>query len=153
MNLQFKNLIRLSTDGFALYSPISIIAYPVSLLVVNPSASPLQLLLLGVILTMLSFMFYFPLMKLHNKFAIKLGTFAVGFYIFVIAATGAFRGVLFYYFDDFFNYEQPSSFLNRVLASTLTSMFWLAASNVVINISRSFRVSTKVRSISTWRHI
>lgn len=139
MNLQFKNLIRLSTAGFALYSPISILAYPVSLLVVNPGASPLQLLLLGVILTMLSFMFYFPLMKLHNKYAIKPSTFAVSFFISIIAATGAFRGVLFYYFDSIFNYEQPSSFLNRVLASMLTSIFWLTASNVVINISRSFR--------------
>lgn len=139
MNLQFKNLIRLSTAGFALYSPISILAYPVSLLVVNPDASPLQLLLLGIILTILSFMFYFPLMKLHNKYAIKPSTFAVSFFIFVIAATGAFRGVLFYYIDSIFNYEQPSSFLNRVLASMLTSIFWLAASNIVINISRTFR--------------
>lgn len=139
MNLQFKSLTRLSSAGFALYSPISILAFPVSLLVVNPTASPILLLLLGFVLTLLSYLFYFPLMKLHNKFAFPPGAFAIGFFIFVIAATGAFRGVLFYYFDSFFDFVQPSSFLNRVLASMLTSIFWLAASNVVINISRTFR--------------
>ena len=139
MNLQFKSLTRLSSAGFALYSPISILAFPVSLLVVNPNASPIFLLLLGFVLTILTYLLYFPLMKLHNKFAFQPGAFAIGFFIFVIAATGAFRGVLFYYFDSFFDFEQPSSFLNRVLASMLTSIFWLAASNVVINISRTFR--------------
>ena len=63
----------------------------------------------------------------------------MSFFVFAISATGAFRGVLFYLLDIQFEYEQPSSFLNRVLASMMTAIFWLAASNVVINISRSFR--------------
>lgn len=139
MNLQFKSLIRLSSAGFALYSPISVLAFPVSLLVVNPDASPLQLLLLGFLLTLLTYIFYFPFMKLQSRFRFKPGALAITFFLFVISSTGAFRGVLFYLLDSQFDYEQPSSFLNRVLASTLTSIFWLAASNVVINISRSFR--------------
>lgn len=85
-------------------------------------------------------MFYFPLMKLHNKFDFQTSASAMSFFMLVIAVTGAFRGILFYNFNSFFNFEHPSSFLNRVLASMLTSIFWLAASNVVINISRNFRI-------------
>ena len=139
MNLQFESLSRLSVAGFALYSPISILAFPVSLLVVNPDASPIQLLMLGFLLTLVTYFFYFPFIKLQSRFNFKPGTLAIAFFIFVIGATGAFRGVLFYLLDAQFDYEQPSSFLNRVLASMLTSIFWLAASNFVINISRSFR--------------
>lgn len=139
MDHQLKSLTRLSSAGFALYSPISILAFPVSLLVVNPDASPIHLLLLGFLLTFLTYLFYFPFVKLQSSIRFRPGALAMSFFVFVISATGAFRGVLFYLLDIQFEYEQPSSFLNRVLASMLTAIFWLAASNVVINISRLFR--------------
>ena len=111
MDHQLKSLTRLSLAGFALYSPISILAFPVSLLVVNPDASPIQLLLLGFLLTFLTYLFYFPFVKLQSRIRFRPGALAMSFFVFVISATGAFRGALFYLLDIQFEYEQPSSFL------------------------------------------
>ena len=49
INIDIRNLTNLTVAGFLLYSPVSILAYPVSVLVVNPSTSAAELLIVGLL--------------------------------------------------------------------------------------------------------
>jgi hypothetical protein len=51
----FKENISLSIPAFILYSPISILSFPVTVLVVNPGASFLVLAASGLALTVVNF--------------------------------------------------------------------------------------------------
>lgn len=138
-NHKVRNLTQLTTPGFVLYSPISVLAFPVSLLVVNPKASSIQLLFLGFLLTVITYCFYFPLMKLFSlPMELRLTT-RILLFTLVISSTGAFRGFIFFYLGESFDLVQPSSLTKRVLASMFTTIFWLVTSNLIINISRTFR--------------
>ena len=139
LNIATADLTTLTVAGFFLYSPISILAYPVSVLVVNPKGSKLLFFLIGLLITLISFLFYLALIKVARLDLIKKG---VPHYIYFLNATilvGAFRGAVFFYSNEFLGLQQPSSLFNRVLASTFTTVFWLCASNIVINLSRSFK--------------
>ena len=129
---------RLSTQGFLLYSPISILGFPVSVLVTNTDANPITTLLAGVILTLATYALYkaqvFVIASIrfidsHNLLV----------FILVPLITGALRGGGFYFLVIFLNLEQPSEFSNRILSSAFTTIFWLCLANYVVSISRNFR--------------
>lgn len=139
---KFKNDIlqnsRLSKQGFWLYSPISILGYPVSILVADVNANPLLSLFAGLLLTVVTYFIYLIQLEIvirtpfgnHNN--LKL-------FFMVPISTGVFRGFLFYLIANLLGQSQPSGLLNRVLSSTFTTLFWLSLSNYVIAISKSFR--------------
>lgn len=135
----FKENISLSIPGFVLYSPISILSFPVTVLVVNPSASLLLLTASGLALTVVIFAFYLVFVWLDSRISSE--SFALKFANFVIAAiaVGAIRGYLFYQIVDALNLKHPGGLINRILASTATTLFWLCVANILINFSRSFR--------------
>ena len=134
-----KENISLSTPGFILYSPISILAFPVTVLVANPSASPLLLTASGLGLTAVIFACYLPFIWIDSR--ISTDIFVLKFANFLIAATvvGAIRGYLFYQIVDALELEAPGNLLNRILASTATTIFWLCIANILINFSGAFR--------------
>lgn len=129
---------RLSKQGFWLYSPISILGYPVSILVSDENAKPFLALLGGVLLTAFTYLAYLALLKLVSKFLLNPTT-QLNVFFSVSIITGVFRGVSFYLLVDILGQNQPSGLLNRVLSSTFTTLFWLSLSNYVISISKSFR--------------
>ena len=135
----FKENISLSVPGFILYSPISILSFPVTVLVVNPSASLLLLTASGLALTVVIFAFYLLFVWLDSRISSE--SFALKFTNFLIAAiaVGAIRGYLFYQIVDALELKHPGGLLNRILASTATTLFWLSIANILINFSRSFR--------------
>ena len=135
----FKENILLSVPGFILYSPISILSFPVTVLVVNPSASLLLLTASGLALTVVIFAFYLLFVWLDSHISSE--SFALKFTNFLIAAiaVGAIRGYLFYQIVDALELKHPGGLLNRILASTATTLFWLSIANILINFSRSFR--------------
>lgn len=135
----FKENISLSVPGFILYSPISILSFPVTVLVVNPSASLLLLTASGLALTVVIFAFYLLFVWLDSRISSE--SFALKFTNFLIAAiaVGAIRGYLFYQIVDALELKHPGGLLNRILASTATTLFWLCIANILINFSRSFR--------------
>ena len=135
----FKENISLSVPGFILYSPISILSFPVTVLVVNPSASLLFLTASGLALTVVIFAFYLLFVWLDSRISSE--SFALKFTNFLIAAiaVGAIRGYLFYQIVDALELKHPGGLLNRILASTATTLFWLCIANILINFSRSFR--------------
>ena len=135
----FKENISLSIPGFILYSPISIFSFPVTVLVVNPGASLLLLTASGLALTVVIFACYLPFIWLDSR--ISSDSYALKFANFLITATavGAIRGYLFYQTVDALDLNHPGELLNRILASTATTLFWLCIANILINFSIAFR--------------
>ena len=136
---QNKDLWQLSLSGFILYAPISIFAYPVSVLVVNPESSVFLLILCGFLITVATFVPYLLSVKLLQQFSTLKSAYLISNFLLIITLTGAFRGVVFYYVNVVLGLTQSGSLINRILASTFTTIFWLCASNIIINASRSFK--------------
>ena len=135
----FKENISLSIPGYILYSPISILSFPVTVLVVNPGASFLLLTASGLALTAVIFALYLPFIWIDSR--ISIDSFVLKFANFLIAALalGAIRGYFFYQAVDALELNPPGDQLNRILASAATTLFWLCAANILINFSRAFR--------------
>jgi hypothetical protein len=133
----FRNS-RLSRQGFWLYSPISILGFPVSVLVANKDASPLITLATGLILTLITYLIYLFQLIIF-KYLIQGQAIRVIFFFIIPLITGSSRGVIFYYFVEFLDLNQPSDFNNRILSSTFTTVFWLVLANYIISVSRNFR--------------
>ena len=133
--MKHRNILKLSNVGFWLYSPVSILAYPVSVLVVNPGSSPIELTLAGFAITLGAYACYF-LMEIASQ---RLKRFSSTFFFITVITTGAIRGAIFFWVNDFLKMVQPTPFNERVIASTITTMLWLSASNIIINISRNFK--------------
>ena len=139
-NLQtFKENISLSNAGFLLYSPISILAFPVTVLVVNPGASLLVLTASGLALTAAIFIFYLPFVSIDKYISAKKPVLKFTNFLTAAIAIGAIRGYLFYLMVEALGLEAPGDIVNRILASTATTLFWLCASNILISLSRTFR--------------
>jgi signal transduction histidine kinase len=134
-----KENISLSIPGFIFYSPISILSFPVTVLVVNPGASFLLLTASGLVLTAVIFALYIPFIWIDSR--ISRDSFVLRFANFLIAALalGAIRGYFFYQAVDALELNPPGDLLNRILASAATTLFWLCAANILINFSRAFR--------------
>ena len=59
---------QLTTQGFLLFSPISILAFPVSVLIANPQANELGAFTYGIALTITTFVVYKALIELLKLF-------------------------------------------------------------------------------------
>ena len=134
-----KENISLSIPGFIFYSPISILSFPVTVLVVNPGASFLLLTASGLALTAVIFALYLPFIWIDS--CISRDSFVLRFANFLSAALalGAIRGYFFYQAVNALELNPPGDLLNRILASAATTFFWLCAANILINFSRAFR--------------
>lgn len=135
-----KENISLSKAGFLLYSPISILAFPVTVLVTNPSASLVALTSWGLALTAVMFAFYLPFIWIDKRISSKATTLKFSSFFISAVAVGALRGYLFFLMVDALDFRAPGDLLNRILASTTTTLFWLCSANILINFSRTFRM-------------
>lgn len=132
--------IKLTSSAFWLFSPISILAFPVSLLVANKNSSPLELTAYGFFLTFITYAIYLALQGIFNYISFKSALAKLIFFLTSISATGLFRGYVFYQIVDYLELNQPSPLTERLVNSVLTTLFWLTLSNIVVSISRSFKL-------------
>lgn len=139
MNHIFLKNLKISNRAFLLFSPISILAFPVSLLIVNPEYSAFALGLLGVILTFLTFLVYFTLNLIYSSLKSQQTFLRFSLFIVVILITGFFRGLFFYWIVEHMALNQPSNLTTRILGSTFTTFFWLTVSNIITNASDTFK--------------
>ena len=132
-----KNL-RLSRSGFYLFSIPSVIAVPFSTAWARTSYPLLSSIAIGFLLTAVTFLIYLALLMIKNK---ALPRFAEDYRYaaFAIILTGIARGLLFFWFLDLLDYQQPSSLVQRVLNSTLTTIIWLGLANIVVEVNRRYR--------------
>jgi hypothetical protein len=135
----FRENIKLSKMGFLLYSPISILAFPVTVLVVNPGSSFWLLAIWGLILTISMYLFYLPFVWINNHIPTQKIEGVITNFLVAAIFIGSIRGFLFFQIVDFLELKAPGSLINRIMASTATTLFWLSTSNILINFSRTFR--------------
>lgn len=144
-----KERISLSKAGYILYSPISILAFPVTVLVINPGASFLLLLATGFLLTVFMLLVYLPFIWLDQRIDQESWRTKLLNFITAAVVVGAIRGYLFYVIVEALELKAPGDLLNRILASTTTTLFWLPIANILINFSRSFKVKYQ-KSLNTF---
>jgi signal transduction histidine kinase len=135
-----KENISLSKAGFLLYSPISILAFPVTVLVANPGASLIKLTAYGLALTAIIFACYLPFIWIDQRISPNATTLKFSNFLTSAMAIGALRGYFFFLMVDALDLKAPGDLLNRILASTATTLFWLSSANILINFSRTFRM-------------
>ena len=127
--------LKLSTKGFILYSPISIFGYLVAVKVVNQNISNLTSFFYGLLLTTITWILYQAVILFWNQFSLPN---KITFFFIFPLILGAIRGYLFYLLVEYQNINQPSPLIDRVLSSTVNTVFWLCLANYVIVISQSF---------------
>ncbi len=133
------NKFNVTKRAFILYSPISILAFPVTVLVANPDASAIKLFLFGFLLTGATFFFYLPFVLINNRVRAN-STWLKSINLFSASIfSGVARGFLFYLIVQYLGLKESGSVANRVLASTFTTLIWLVSANFVINSALVFR--------------
>lgn len=126
---------RISIKAFYFYIPASILSVPLIFWSEHLPASVLQLLALGVLVTLISFLAYSIFISVSRKItSINFGLLGV----FTLLLTGVIRGLLLTYVFDLMGYEDPISLVERVLTSIFNVFVWLGISSLVIENHRRF---------------
>ena len=126
---------RVSVKAFYFYIPASILAFPLIFWREGLPASVPQLLGLGTLVTVMTFLAYSLLVYASRKFAQNcfglLG-------ILTLLLTGVFRGLLLSYTFNLIGYEDPISSIERVLTSIFNVSVWLGFGSILIENHRRF---------------
>lgn len=128
--------LRLSKTGFYLYSPISILAVPLTLAGDIYKTSWIFGTILGLILTTVTFGIY----RLATLVVARIGastSWRVN--LAVIALAGLLRGETFYILLEIFEITQPSPLIQRLFNSTFVTLVWLTIANVAIEVNRRYK--------------
>jgi hypothetical protein len=141
---ELERKFAISSWGFALYSPISILAFPVTVLVANPSASYLLLLACGLALTIATFLPYLLFIHFSSRLVHASEKTQGSFFLASSLLTGGVRGVIFHAIVAQLHLTQSGSLLNRIIASSFTTLIWLSASNLLVNYVRDFRYKYEI---------
>jgi signal transduction histidine kinase len=129
------NYFRISIKAFYFYFPASILSVPLIFWSENLPASVMQLLALGALVTLITFLVYSLLIYVSRKItSINFGVLGV----FTLLLTGVIRGLLLTYVFDLMGYEDPISLVERVLTSIFNVFVWLGFSSLVIENHRRF---------------
>lgn len=134
-----ENRVRLSFLGFLAFSPISVLAMPVTVLVANPQGPFLILFAAGIFLTAIIAPIYFIFVLLDRKIRGRHPIFRLSIFLLSSIVTGGFRGFFLYEIVEYLNLIESGSLSNRIFASIITTLIWLSIANVLINYSRDFR--------------
>lgn len=133
------NKFDVTKQAFLLYSPISILAFPVTVLVANPEASALTLFAFGILLTGAAFFFYLPFLTLNRFISPASTRLKILNLLAASIVSGSARGYLFYLIVENLGLKESGTVANRVLASTFTTVIWLVSANLIINSALVFR--------------
>ena len=137
--LEFLNKnLRLSKAGFYLFLIPSVIAVPLATAWSETSYPFFSAMAIGILLTAVTFLIYCGLLVIRNSVASRFEDdyrFASAAIIFI----GVCRGFIFYGILELLDYEQPSSLIQRVLNSTLTTVIWLGLANIVVEVNRRYK--------------
>lgn len=134
--------LRLSQRGFFFFSFVSVIAVPLATAWSDHGQKLVSEFLIGLVLTFFTYVIYMTQIRYQDKFDLAENYFVS---LIVILITGAARGFLFYLFLGLFDHIQPTSLLQRVLNSMLTTLIWLGLANVIVEVNR--RYQRKFRAI------
>jgi signal transduction histidine kinase len=138
----FKSLIRfidenlrLSPKAFFLYAPASILGFPVIFLGEGLPASLIQLLLMGTLVTALTFGIYICFLWSITRYLIFRPATAG---MIVLLLTGIARGLLGHLAIAVTGFESPTTLLSRVFNSVLNIYIWAGLGSIVLESNRRF---------------
>jgi signal transduction histidine kinase len=128
--------LRLSKSGFYLFSPISILAVPLTLAAATYETSWIFGTLIGLLLTAITFFIY----RVATFITAKRGcSNSWKTNLLLIAVTGILRGATFFALLELFEITQPSPLIQRLLNSTFVALIWLTIANVAIEVNRRYK--------------
>ena len=128
--------LRLSKSGFYLFSPISILAVPLTIAADSYKNPWIVGTLLGLILTAITFVFY----RVATLIAAKSGlSKSWKINLIIISAVGFLRGAIFFGLLEIADIPQPSPLIQRLFNSTFITFIWLATANVAIEVNRRYK--------------
>ena len=119
-------------------------AFPVTVLVSNPTASYLLLLSCGFALTLATYIFYLLFIGFSSLLGHSSDKTQGSLFLASALLTGAVRGAMFHAIVDSLHLTQSGSLLNRVLASSFTTLIGLTASNLLVNHVRDFKFKYEI---------
>ncbi len=141
INFLDQNL-RLSKLGFYIFSVVSIVAVPLAIAWSVQGHKLWLEFVIGIVLTSATFLIYLAQVSLQNRFEFS-ENYRIS--VVIILVTGALRGLFFFLFLTLFKIEQPTSLIQRVFNSMLTTLIWLGIANVIVEVNR--RYQRKFRAI------
>ena len=128
--------LRLSKSGFLLFSPVSILAVPLTISAYSSSNPWVIGTFIGVLLSLITYIPYaLAIVFLQKK--VELKRWKVN--ILVTSVTGLFRGAVFYFLLQVFEIPQPSPFFQRLFNSTFITLVWLTIANIAIEVNRRYK--------------
>lgn len=128
--------LRLSKSGFYLFSPISILAVPLTIAGDSYQDPWIIGTLLGLILTAITFIFY-HVATLVAANSGRSKNWQIN--LIVISAVGFLRGATFFALLEIVDIPQPSPLIQRLFNSTFITFIWLATANVAIEVNRRYK--------------
>lgn len=128
--------LRLSKTGFYLFSPVSILAVPLTIAGDDYKGPWLIGSFIGFALTLASFAIYLALQFLASK--VKLAA-SWKLNLALISLVGFARGAIFYALLELFEIPQPSPLIQRLFNSTFITFIWLSTANVAIEVNRRYK--------------
>ena len=135
-----ENRVGLSISGFLVFSPISILAMPVTVLVTNPQGPFSTLFIAGTLLTLSISPIYLCFVLIDSKIQKSQLTLRLVIFLLSSIVTGGIRGLILYEIVNYLDLEESGTLSNRIFASMITTLIWLTTANLLINYSRDFRV-------------
>lgn len=131
----FNDYFRVSIKAFYFYIPSSIVSVPLIFWNEDLPASILQLLSLGIFVTVLTFLAYVVLISVSKRFN-EISHVVLG--VLTLFATGIVRGLLLTSIFNLKGYEDPISLIERLLTSIFNVSVWLGFGIIVIENHRRF---------------
>ena len=126
---------HLSLIAFFFYIPASILSVPIVFWAEELPASIIKLLSVGVLVTVLTFGFYWFLISIARSF---IQSNRLTSDLAVLLGTGIARGISIYYIFDLLGFPNPTSLSGRIFNSIFNVVIWLGLGSVVIENNRRF---------------
>jgi hypothetical protein len=98
----------------------------------------------GLALTVATYLFYLLFIAFSPKLEHSSEKTQAAYFVISSLLAGGIRGAIFHAIVASLQLAQSGSILNRVLASSFTSLVWLTASNLLVNYIRDFRVKYEI---------
>lgn len=126
---------HLSLSAFYFFIPVSILAVPIVFWTEDLPASFAALLLVGILVTALTFIVYWLLISIARRFS-RINRLASGFMI--LLGTGIVRGLITFYLFEFLGFQNPTPLAGRIFNSILNVFIWIGIGSILLESNRRF---------------
>jgi len=126
---------HLSLSAFYFFIPVSILAVPIVFWTEDLPASFAALLLVGILVTALTFTVYWLLISIFRRFS-GINRLASGFTI--LLGTGIARGLIIFYLFELLGFQNPTPLAGRIFNSILNVFIWIGIGSILLESNRRF---------------